>query len=84
MFIDLPQDYYYLNTSISFATIFNKICDLIQIHYEMAEYKRKILSKWNLITFQYIIKMNEEKLISREIPSALNEQLLSFIIYTKC
>lgn len=59
MLTGLVLDHYYSNTSIITFTIFDKVCELIQIYFEEAEYKRNKLFKWDMITFKSIIKKNK-------------------------
>ena len=61
MLTDLALDYYYSNTSISTAATFDKVCELIQTYFEGAEYKRSVLSKWNITTLKSIIEKNKGK-----------------------
>lgn len=59
----LVLNYYYSNTNISVAAIFDKVYELIQTYFEKAKYKRSILSNGNLTTLKSIIEKNEGKLM---------------------
>lgn len=56
---------YYLNTSISIVVMFDKVCELIQIYFKKIEYKRIVLSKWNMTTLKPIIEQNMRKLMKK-------------------
>lgn len=43
MLTSLALNYYYLNTSISTTTIFDKIYKSIQTYFEKAKYKKKYI-----------------------------------------
>ena len=61
MLTSLALDYYYSNTSISIVATFDKVCESIGIYFEGAEYKRSVLSKWNMTALKSIIEKNEGK-----------------------
>ena len=63
MLTSLALDYYYSNTSISTAATFDKVCDSIRTYFEGAEYKKSVLSKWNMTTLKSSIDKNEGMLI---------------------
>lgn len=41
----LALNYYYLNIRISISAIFDKVCELIEISFKRAKYKKNIWSK---------------------------------------
>ena len=61
MLTSLALDYYYSNTNISTAATLDELCKSIQTYFERPEYKKNVLSKWNMTTLKSIIEKNERK-----------------------
>ncbi len=61
MLTGLALDYYYPNVSISTSVTLDEFSDLIQTYFEGVEYRRNVLSRWNMITLKSIMEKNEGK-----------------------
>ena len=66
----ITLDFYYKNKA-TYIT-FNSICNAIRNHFKGLKYKRKILTKWNTITFKTVIIKSEGKPIENYLQLLLN------------
>ena len=58
----LVLNHYYTNLkSNPLGVPFNKLCEAIYNYFKGPEYKRDILTQWNKIKLQTVIKKNTEK-----------------------
>ena len=73
MLISLVLHYYYLNTSISIAATFDKVCESIRIYFEMTKYKKNILSKLNMTNLKFIIEKNKRKVIEESLQPLIKD-----------
>ena len=55
----ITLDFYYKNKAT--YTTFNSICNAIYNHFKGLKYKRRVLTKWNAITFKTVIIKSEGK-----------------------
>ena len=61
MLYGITLNFYYRNKAI--YTTFNSICNAIYNYFKGPEYKCRILTKWNIITFKTVIIKSEGKSI---------------------
>ena len=61
MLYSITLNFYYRN-KVTYIT-FNSICNAIRNYFKGLKYKRKILTKWNAITFKIVIIKSEGKSI---------------------
>jgi hypothetical protein len=60
----LALNYYYTNLkSNPLGVSFDKLCEAIYNYFKGPEYRRNILTQWNVIKLRTVINKNTEKLI---------------------
>ena len=71
MLYSIALNFYYKN-KITYTT-FNNIYNTIYNYFKGLEYKHKILTKWNTITFKTVIIKNKSKFIGDCLQLLLND-----------